>query len=140
MPETGQVLALLVGYAPLPSVGGGQVLGVFVSFAAIAILILVGFYAAVAVRRWIQREDKVQSFTFQDLRDMRARGEINEQEFAAMRGALLAQFDVDEAHGASSPPGIPPASAGPGSGPGSSLDDERHTDVPPPDESPPADE
>jgi uncharacterized membrane protein len=63
-----------------------------------AVVIVGGFVVAVAVRRWVQREERaVGSFTFQDLRDMRARGEITEQEFAAMRTALLARMDLDQA-------------------------------------------
>ncbi len=73
----------------------GQLLPVFLWFAVGAGFMLAGLYAVVAIRRWIHREDKISTFTFQDLRDMRARGEITEQEFAAVRNALLARLDDD---------------------------------------------
>jgi uncharacterized membrane protein len=71
---------------------------VFTILLWLVLVIVGGFAVAVAVRRWAQREERaVGSFTFQDLRDMRARGEITEQEFAAMRTALLARIDLDQA-------------------------------------------
>ena len=71
---------------------------VFAILLWLVLVIVGGFVVAVAVRRWAQREERaVGSFTFQDLRDMRARGEITEQEFAAMRTALLARIDLDRA-------------------------------------------
>ena len=65
-------------------------------FAVAAVIALGGFFAAVAVRRWAQRDEPTQNFTFQDLRDMRARGEITPREFAAMRASLLAELDLDD--------------------------------------------
>jgi hypothetical protein len=69
-----------------------------------------GLYLAVAVRRWVQSEEPVGSFTLQDLRDMRARGEISAQEFATMRTALLAELQL--ASGAE-PPSASPAESPP---------------------------
>ncbi len=77
----------------------GDVVSIFGWFIVAAVASVVGFLIAVAVRRWAQREERggsATSFTFQDLRDMRARGDITEQEFAAMRAALLAQWDADQ--------------------------------------------
>ncbi len=74
---------------------------------------LVGFYVALAIRRWAQRDEPTGTFTFQDLRDMRARGEITEHEFQAMRTALLARMEIEDAEDAppqppdASPPGGP---------------------------------
>ena len=81
----------------------------WLAFAAVAVL--VGIIAAVAVRRWTNREQHPQQFTFQDLRDLRASGQITEREFAAMRNRLLAQMQVGEASGSSqseSPPAASP--------------------------------
>lgn len=73
----------------------GQIVSVFLWFAFGAVFVLAGFYAVMAVRRWSHREERITTFTFQDLRDMRARGEITEQEFVAVRNALLARLDDD---------------------------------------------
>src|SRR5438309_443917 len=48
-----------------------------------------GFYVARAVKRWMRRDQGAEAFTMQDIRDMKARGEITEAEFQAMRGAIL---------------------------------------------------
>jgi|GEM_PF-1312860 len=80
---------------PAPS----DVLEVFLWFAVAAAAALAGFYIAVAVRRWAQGSDTVQTFTFQDLRDMRARGQIDEREFAAMRAALLSRLNTTDLQG-----------------------------------------
>ncbi len=60
--------------------------------AVVVAAILVGFIVVMTVRRWAHQEVQAEAFTFQDLRDMRARGEITEQEFKAMRDTLLAQM------------------------------------------------
>jgi hypothetical protein len=80
--------------------GPDQLLSIFIWFVVAGALVAVGFLAALAVRRWMQREEPVQTFTFQDLRDMRARGEISESEFAAMRAVLLAQAAAPDDAGA----------------------------------------
>ncbi len=77
----------------------GDVLEVFFWFAVAAAAALAGFYIAVAVRRWAQGSDAIQSFTFQDLRDMRARGQIDEREFTAMRAALLSRLNTTDVQG-----------------------------------------
>ncbi len=87
--------------------------GFFLLFVVAAVLALAGFYVAVAVRRWTQREETVANFTFQDLRDMKARGEITEPEFKAMRAAVLAQVRaVAEDAGGTPPPGAGPEQPG----------------------------
>ncbi len=85
---------------------GSEMLTFFLLFVVAAALALVGFYVAVAVRRWSQRDQAVANFTFQDLRDMKARGEITEQEFKAMRSVVLAQ--VKAAADAAPPEAAPP--------------------------------
>lgn len=57
-------------------------------------VILAGLIVVFAVRRWAAREVKTETFTIQDLREMRKRGEISEQEFQSMRAAILAEMDV----------------------------------------------
>ena len=89
--------------------GAGDVLVLFVWFVLAAVIALGGFYIAVAIRRWSQREMRPAIFTFQDLRDMRASGQINDREFAAMRVALLAELELDERDEAG-PTDTPPAS------------------------------
>lgn len=79
------------------AVGDADLVGVFLWFAVVAVASLAGFYLVVALRRWMQRETRVESFTLQDLRDMRARGDISDQEFSAMRAAMLAQQDFRDA-------------------------------------------
>lgn len=56
--------------------------------------IFAGLIVVFAVRRWASHEVKTDTFTIQDLREMRARGEISEQEFQSMRAALLAELDI----------------------------------------------
>lgn len=73
-----------------------SLVNVFVWFAVAAIASVGGYYLVVAVRRWTQREVQVETFTLQDLRDMRARGDISAQEFSAMRAALLARHTSHE--------------------------------------------
>ena len=80
-----------------------QLVSVLGWFAVAAGVALVGFFVAAAVRRWTQHDEAAQNFTFQDLRDMRARGDISAQEFDAMRAALLADMGVD-AHEDENPP------------------------------------
>lgn len=65
-------------------------------FAIAAVIAMGGSLVAVAVRRWAQRDDPAENFTFQDLREMRARGDITVKEFATMRAALLSQLQVEE--------------------------------------------
>jgi hypothetical protein len=69
-----------------------EFLAIFFWVAVAAVTALLGFFVAVAVRRWAQRDERVEAFTFQDLRDMRERGEITPREFQTMRAALLAQY------------------------------------------------
>jgi hypothetical protein len=86
----GSTWALLLAETPDET----PVLTVFIWFAGAAVLALGGFYVVRAVRRWIVQEDAPETFTIQDLREMRARGDITDPEFAAMRAKLLAQLDL----------------------------------------------
>ena len=70
---------------------GMQFVDVFFWFGVAAVLGLVGFYVIRSLRRWISREQPIQTFTIQDLREMRDRGDITDQEFVTMRARLLAQ-------------------------------------------------
>ena len=57
-----------------------------------------GVYLAVRVRRWSRREEPCKTFTLQDLREMRARDEINDQEFQALRAEIISRAaQVDQA-------------------------------------------
>ncbi len=94
--------------------GSEEILSVFLWSVLAACVAVAGFYAAAAVRRWAQRSQSTGSFTLQDLREMRARGQITEQEFAAMRAAMLARFDVTSTVG--------PPSSGPSRHPEASDD------------------
>jgi len=74
----------------------GELLSLFGWVAVAAIIAVAGLLVAFAVRRWSQREDVPETFTFQDLREMRERGDITEHEYRAMRSNLLAGFDMDD--------------------------------------------
>ncbi len=73
--------------------------------------ILAGFAAVVAVRKWARREVRAEAFTIQDLRDLRARGQITEAEFVAMRATLLQEMGLPMPPDAQPPA---PPSGGPG--------------------------
>lgn len=92
--------ALVLGKIP----GPGDLVSLFLWFGLAAVAAVAGYCVVLAVRRWAQREEHAATFTFQDLREMRARGQISEQEFASMRAALLGQFE----RGDSDPPGTAP--------------------------------
>ncbi len=79
-----------------------DVFEVFIWFGAAGLLTLVGFYVVAAVRRWALRRHAVATFTLQDLRDLRMRGELNEREFATLRAQLLDQMGAT-ADGPSAP-------------------------------------
>jgi hypothetical protein len=64
--------------------------GLFLAIAIIAVPAAI--YAARACWRHLREQHATPAFTLQDLRDMRARGQISEQEFDAMRAAVLEQF------------------------------------------------
>lgn len=78
------------------------------------VALALGYFVVRGVRRWAQQEVKADTFTFQDLRDMRARGDISEREFAVMRDTLLAQVQQDadlKPSNPSTPPAEPPSSS-----------------------------
>lgn len=54
-----------------------------------AILGIGGVLVAQRVRNWSRTDEKPSFFTLQDIREMRARGEISEQEFNDLRAAIL---------------------------------------------------
>ena len=71
----------------LAGLSGALSVGLWVMLAAV--LALGGGYVVVAVKRWVQREEPPETFTLQDLREMRARHDITEQEYATLRAELL---------------------------------------------------
>jgi len=72
-------------------------------------IILCWLGARALKRRLLRHQSSEQPFTIQGLRDLRARGQITEQEFEAMRAAVLQQFDADAS--AQSPGGSEPDDA-----------------------------
>jgi uncharacterized membrane protein len=85
--------------------GTGELLTIFAWFVIVALAAVGGIYLVMVVRRWTQREQRTATFTIQDLRDMRARGDISEPEFVAMRATILTQLDVPRPTASSPPPG-----------------------------------
>ena len=106
-PDLAGVTRLLLAATPR----AGDLLTVFLWFVVAAAVAVAGFYVAAAVRRWTERDQPVVSFTFQDLRDMRARGEISAREFVLMRSALLAELKLEDESSAAQP-GVPPTGHG----------------------------
>ena len=54
---------------------------------------------AVAMRRWMMRDESTTTgpaFTLQDLREMRDRGDITSQEFDTMRAGILGSYGAAE--------------------------------------------
>jgi uncharacterized membrane protein len=67
--------------------------GLLLQLLVVLILVIVGVAAAFRARKWANSEDSSQAtFTLQDLREMRDRGDITEVEFQTMRGEILGQF------------------------------------------------
>lgn len=62
-------------------------LGFLIMLAAIAAI--GGFAVAARLRRWTTTEQPTEAFSMQDLREMRQRGQISDQEFETMRAAIL---------------------------------------------------
>jgi hypothetical protein len=58
-----------------------------------------GTWVAVKVRRWSRHEQPREPFTLQQLREMRARHEIDDQEFQALRSELLSRIAVEHSPG-----------------------------------------
>ncbi len=73
------------------------------------VIVAVGIGVAIVsvVRRWSQREEQIETFTFQDLREMRERGDISEEEFAAMRHVVLSHMATQLSDDAPPPPPRP---------------------------------
>ena len=81
----------------------GELVSIFAWFAIVALAAVGGIYLMMAVRRWSQREESPVTFTIQDLRDMRDRGEISAAEFSAMRATILAQLEPAKPAGPPAP-------------------------------------
>lgn len=119
--------ALVVAALP----GAGELLTIFLWFATVAVAGVCGFYLAMRVRKWAQRDERVGNFTLQDLRNLRARGQISEQEFAALRAALLSELQI--APDAARPPPPEPLRAPPNAPPPDDDAAPSESDAPPPD-------
>ncbi len=78
--------------------------GLILTFVTLAVLIMGGTGVILWVRRWSRRDTPAEPFTVQDLRDMRARGEITEREYMAMRAALIGRMGIDSHRDELSPP------------------------------------
>jgi hypothetical protein len=76
----------------LSSVTTQDAFTLFVMFAIVAALAIGGFLVAQLVKKWSRREEQAQNFTLQDLRELRARGQISDAEFTAMRAAILGKM------------------------------------------------
>jgi len=77
-------------------------------------VVMVGAAAVYVVRRMMTKEQSGsgRGFTLQNLREMRARGELNEEEFQRARAAI-----VGDAEGRNAPPGSPKPPTATESGP-----------------------
>lgn len=77
--------------------GNGDALGPVVILALVTILLIaVGSAVVLLSRRWMRDSDPPDTatpFTLQDLREMRARGDIDETEYTAMRTMILGRHD-----------------------------------------------
>lgn len=72
----------------------GELAALFKWFLIATAALLAGFLLIVFVRRWMKQEPKTHSFTFQDLRELHASGQISDEEFKSMRNVLLGQLDA----------------------------------------------
>jgi hypothetical protein len=68
-----------------------------------AILGVAGTRLALAVRRRFRTDPPTQTFTLQDLRELRDKGELSEQEFAALRALTLSRMAADAPDSAERP-------------------------------------
>ena len=71
---------------------GVLTMGLWVMMAAV--LALAGTFAVLRIKRWTRRDEEPEAFTLQNLREMKAKGEISESEFSRLRGVLLARTDL----------------------------------------------
>lgn len=75
-------------------------------FAVAVAAAVAGLFIARAVRNWSRREEPTPDFTLQDIREMHARGELSDREFAAMRATILGRL-ADDAPRRPDPPSPP---------------------------------
>lgn len=101
----------------------------FIGAAVFGALLLggAGYLLVRRVRAWTQQDEKIESFTLQDLRELRQRGEISPKEYDALRKTIIAGVAADAPadelpadDGQSSPRGTTPKDDDPpdGDGPG----------------------
>lgn len=86
-------MLLIVALMPSSLAAGvAEALGAGLWLILAAAFAIAGFYViAVVTRRWARRQGLPPPFTLAELRDLRARGQITEAEFASLRQALLEQ-------------------------------------------------
>ena len=68
----------------------------------LAVGTMCGLYVVFALKRWLRRDESIQNFTLQELRELRERGELTSAEFEALRGELIARVGRDPEGGAAS--------------------------------------
>lgn len=105
---------LITGATGSSDLGGVLYAGLWVMVAAV--LAVAGLRAALALREWARREQRAEPFTLQDLRELRARQQISEAEFQALRAAVLGRGEPPSAGAsaegrAAAPPDGPPPPA-----------------------------
>lgn len=59
------------------------------------VLALAGGFVVTWIRRWARNCEPVATFTLQDLRDMRAEGQISKDEFELLRRRIIRSAAVD---------------------------------------------
>ncbi|MBU0637782.1 MAG: SHOCT domain-containing protein [Planctomycetes bacterium] len=78
----------------MPSANDMLAAFLWVSVAALAAI--AGMVVIRTVRNWARRDEVTAPFTIQDLREMRARGELSDEEYEAMRAAILGHYTTGE--------------------------------------------
>lgn len=98
----------LLDFRHVAAAGPGDMLLIGMWLAVTAGLGLAGLWIVMAVKRRLTRQEQSEPFTLQDLREMRARGEISEQEFSSLRSALLGRATERMRSTPDPPPSSPP--------------------------------
>lgn len=56
----------------------------------LAVAAVAGLYVVVAIKRWLNRDESIDTFSLQELRELKQRGELTPAEFEALRGEIIA--------------------------------------------------
>ena len=67
--------------------------------------LVIGVVAARLLRKRLQTEPRTDAFSLNDLRRMRAEGSITQEEYEAMRAAIIARLDAGSAPASPGSPG-----------------------------------